>query len=67
MSEYVEAVSCGQAAAIRRHEELQDLPRSGEPLHLGSLYKKKQTMADRAKSGTVGIWEVGKDDSICAA
>jgi len=32
----------------------------------GSLYKKKKTMADRAKSVAAGMWEVDKDDSICA-
>ena len=33
----------------------------------GSLYKKKKTMADRAKSVAAGMWEVDKDDQICAA
>lgn len=33
----------------------------------GSLYKKKKTMADRAKSVAAGMWEVDKDDDICAA
>ncbi len=33
----------------------------------GSLYKKKKIMADRAKSVAAGMWEVDKDDQICAA
>jgi len=31
----------------------------------GSLYKKKKTMADHAKSVAAGMWEPGKDEKIC--
>ena len=31
----------------------------------GSLYKKKKTMADHAKSVAAGMWEPDKDEKIC--
>ena len=31
----------------------------------GSLYKKKKTMSDHAKSVAAGMWEPGKDAKIC--